>query len=131
MKSFSKIISLSKVAHINGLYAIEDTIKDDDCSFLVKAVELLLDGTEPHTLRNILSNYIITSELSPVELLERMIYLEGILLIQQGVYPWDIRKRISAYFGENFIIKLNEHCTSRKHLSATLQKYKEKKNQSQ
>lgn len=121
--SLEKIIELSRVAHKKGLLTLENIIKKNESSYLFKAIELLLDGTEPKKLREILSNYIMTSNLTPPELLERKIYLEGVLLIQQGEYPWDIRKELSAYFGEDFIDVLNDHFQTKEDLMDKLQDY--------
>lgn len=126
IKSLDKVIELSRIAHKKGVLALEDAIEEGECSYLIKAIELLIDGLNPQILRNILSNYIVTSNLSPLEQLERVIYLEGILLIQEGEYPWNIRKNLSSCFGEDYIGKLNIHFQSRSDLMSTLQKYKSK-----
>ena len=121
--SLEKIIELSRVAHKKGLLTLENIIKRNESIYLFKAIELLLDGTEPQKLREILNNYIMTSNLTPSELLERMIYLEGVLLIQKGEYPWNIRKKLSSYFGEDFIDVLNDHFQTRDDLINKLQEY--------
>jgi AraC-like DNA-binding protein len=117
-----KIIELSKTAHKNGLLALENAVKKEE-AYLFKAIELLLDGTEPQELREMLSTYITTSKLEPLELLERVIYLEGILLIQEGAYPWDVRKKLSSYFGESFIDILNNHFQAKDNFLKNLQDY--------
>jgi len=123
ISSLEKIIELSRVAHKKGLLTLENFIKRNEAIYLLKAIELLLDGTEPQKLREILSNYIMTSNLTPPELLDRIIYLEGVLLIQEGAYPWDIRKELSAYFGEEFIGVLNDHFQTKDDSLHKLQEY--------
>lgn len=123
IKSLDQIIELSRVAHKSGLLALED-YSSNNCTYIDKCIELLLDGIEPLHLRSILSNYVITSNLTSLELLQRVIYLEGILLIQKGEYPWNIRKSLSSFFGEEYICKLNEYYQSNKNIKDVLEIYK-------
>lgn len=103
------IVDLSRKAHKKGLLALEDNIQDIPVKFFQKALQLLLYGTEPMLLRDILENYIITGNFTGKELLERILILEGILDIQLGEYPWIIREKLGSYFGEDYIENINKH----------------------
>lgn len=126
ISSLEKMIELSKIAHKEGLLSLENYVEKSESIFLKTAIDLLLDGTEPQTLRKILLNYIMTSELTPKELLERVIYLEGTISLQNGDYPWEMRKKLSSYFGENFINVLDLHFTPKNISIGKLEEYKNK-----
>lgn len=100
LDTIQMILDLSTHAHQNGLFALEKKTTDIDSVFLCRAIELIVDGINPDMIRRILENYIQTSEVKNVELLERYIYLDGILLIQQGYYPWEIRRILISLLGE-------------------------------
>ena len=114
-----KIVEMSKEAHKKGLLSLEGY--NLESVFLGKAVELLVDGTEADLLRSILENYIETSDLSAKELLERVIYLEGILMIQSGAYPYEIRQYLVSFLGESLIGHVNQNSTlSQEHVERFL-----------
>lgn len=94
------VLELSRQAHQKGLFSLEKEIVKYESMYLKKAVEHLVDGVEPEALRMILLNYLMTTDLEPCQALERAIYLEGILMIQQGRYPWEIRRMLISLLGE-------------------------------
>ncbi len=114
------ILQISKKAHNRGLLYLED---EYNCEYLNKAVELLVDGIKPTELRKVLENYIYSSKLSSKEILERVIYLEGILMIQLGKYPWEIRRSLGSYFGEEMIDVLKVHYESELNYEELKNKY--------
>lgn len=120
-----QMMNLSKHAHKYGLFSLEEELVNETSPFLSKAIELMVDGIEPQTLRKILINYIEGSKLTPAELLDRVIYLEGVLLIQQGLYPWEIKKILSSYFGETYIQKIALHFDNQINVEESTEKYLE------
>ena len=120
-----KMMNLSKQAHRRGLFSLEEQLVNEESAYLKKAVELMIDGIDPHTLRKILINYIDGSELTPVEVLERVIYLEGVLLIHQGHYPWELKKILSSYFGEPYIKKIESHFDNQVNVKESIEKFLE------
>ncbi|WP_432666620.1 helix-turn-helix domain-containing protein [Wukongibacter baidiensis] len=104
-----QIVELSHNAHKKGLLALEDDTQDITSTFFKKALQLLLYGTEPVLLREILENYIVIGNFTGKELLERILILEGILDIQLGEYPWIIREKLGSYFGEDYIDNINKY----------------------
>jgi len=118
-----KMMSLSKHAHRYGLFSLEEQLGNEDSLYLKKAVELMVDGTDIQTLKKILINLIEASELTPVELFERVLYLEGVLLIHQGHYPWEIKEILSSYFGEIYMDKIAAHFDIQKNVKESVEKY--------
>lgn len=76
---------------------------------LQKGLDLLLYGTEPLVLREILDNYILTGNYSGKELLSRILIRNGVLAIQMGEYPWVIREILASCFGEDFSNEIKQH----------------------
>ncbi|MFV0519777.1 MAG: motility protein A [Lachnospirales bacterium] len=54
-QAISKIIDLANLARKEGLLALEDAVANIDDEFLKKGIGLIVDGTEPDIVRNILS----------------------------------------------------------------------------
>lgn len=98
-----QVLDLSKAAHRKGLLELENCLDLVASKYLKKGLKLLLFGIEPPMLRHILEDYILAGDYKGKELLEHIIIMEGLLLIQSGEYPWVIREKLSAFFGEEFI----------------------------
>lgn len=108
-KDIDVMLELSKQAHLNGLLSLEKSLESLTSNFLKEAVKLLVDGVEPKRLRSILENYLGATDLSDSEILKRCIYLEGILMIQQGEYPWEIRRVLGSLLGEETIEAFHDY----------------------
>jgi chemotaxis protein MotA len=54
LEAIERIISLANIARKEGLLALEDVAKSMDDKFLQKGVMLIVDGTDPELVRNIL-----------------------------------------------------------------------------
>lgn len=104
--TMERILELSRIAHKKGLLSLEEAIEPDDLEFLKIGISLLLRGVPINKLQKILVTYARYSNLSNFDLFVRTLIIEGIVLIHQGAYPWDIRIELSSYFGEDFIDRL-------------------------
>lgn len=102
LELMSLIISLSKKAHMQGLLSLESEICDNHPFLLKKGVDLVLYGMEPFTLQEVMDTYISSGNYSGKELLSRILIRNGMLAIQMGEYPWIVREKLSACFGEEF-----------------------------
>ncbi len=60
--AITKIIELSNVARKEGLLALEEATESIEDAFLKKGIMLVVDGTEPELVRNILETEIIAIE---------------------------------------------------------------------
>ncbi|HEX2947114.1 MAG TPA: helix-turn-helix domain-containing protein [Clostridia bacterium] len=107
--TMDKILELSERASKFGLFSLEADINDVQPDFFKKSIQMLVDGVEPEYIRKILLNYAFCSGYKGKELLTRVIILEGITAIQQGVNPVIIREMLSSYFGEDYSEELQKH----------------------
>lgn len=93
------ILKLSEKARNNGLLALE-TSAEGHGFFFRKTLELVLGGVEPVNIRNMMSNYILTGNYKGLDLLERVLTLEGLLAIQGGEHPMLLSERLLSWLGE-------------------------------
>ncbi len=98
-----KILDLSMDARKEGLFSLENKIESLDNLFFQKALEMLIDGTEPDILKERLLNYALCGDNKGYELLVRIIILEGILAIQKGMPTFMIRDMLVTYLGDDYI----------------------------
>ncbi len=96
------LIKLADKASEEGLLALEENFNEIDSQFLKKGLQLVVDGTDPELVKNILMTLINAGGFSGVELLTRMMATDGILCIQNGLRPGFISDILCAYLGEDF-----------------------------
>ncbi len=61
-EAISKIITLANIARKEGILALEEATKNMDDNFLQKGIMLIVDGTDPELVRNILETEIVYIE---------------------------------------------------------------------
>ncbi len=105
------IIGLAVKARREGLLSIEDDTLNLTNSNLRQGIELVVDGTDPECVRNILQIKIIAGNLRGKELLSSLIILEGVLMIQDGTNPRLLKETLFAFFPVHLIqsIDLSEY----------------------
>lgn len=103
------IISLSQKSHKQGLLSLESEMNERLPFLLQKGLDMLLYGTEPLVLREILDNYIYTGNYTGKELLSRVLIRNGVLAMQMGEYPWVIKETLASFFGEDFSNEIKQH----------------------
>jgi hypothetical protein len=97
------IIKLANLARKEGVLALEEAaIRLDSLFLLQKGLLLVVDGTDPSIIREILENFIISSHLQGAELLRQLMSLEGTLAIQAGENPRIIEEKLLSLLGEQF-----------------------------
>lgn len=112
------ILKLSEKARKNGLLSLEGSDKNH-MFFIRKTLELLLDGVEPGYIRHVMMNYIHVGNYEGIELLERILALEGLLAIQAGEHPLLLFQKLLSYLGEEMsqeveaLLVLPYHCDER------------------
>ncbi len=104
-----KILELSDKAKCSGLLSLEQEIDAVQPEIFKKSIQMLIDGIEPESLREILMNYTLCGGYKGKELLIRIVIIEGILAIQQGVQPLILQEKLSSFFGEDFICDIQKH----------------------
>jgi AraC-like DNA-binding protein len=109
LNTLDRILELSAKTKNSGLLSLEPEINRVQPEFFKKSIQMLIDGIEPESLKAILLNYTLSSGCKGKELLTRILIIEGILAIQQGVNTFIIRENLSSFFGEDFIEDLRKH----------------------
>ncbi len=107
--TLDKILELSEMARQSGLLSLESAIDEVQPEFFKKSVQMLIDGIEPESIKTILLNYALCGGYKGKKLLVRIVIMEGIIAIQQGVHPVIVRELLSSYFGEDFIEDIRKH----------------------
>lgn len=105
----SKVLMLSKKAEKYGLLSLEQEVDNCDEVLLKKGIELMVSGTLPEHIKEILGTYIVVGNYTGKELLKRVIILESVLEIQKGENSFIIMEKLSAYFGENYLGKFESY----------------------
>ena len=101
VKLIASVISLAEKARRMGLLALEDDFAHVKDPFMKKGLQLVVDGTDPVLVRDILSVSMHSSNFKGVKLLKTVITLEGILSIQSGDNPRIVADKLSAFFGRD------------------------------
>lgn len=109
LRTLDKILELSEKATRSGLLSLEQEIDAVQPEIFKKSIQMLIDGIEPESLREILMNYTLCGRYKGKELLIRILIIEGILAIQQGVHSLILREKLSSFFGEDFIGDIQKH----------------------
>ncbi|HEX3030017.1 MAG TPA: helix-turn-helix domain-containing protein [Clostridia bacterium] len=109
LSTLDKILELSEKSKCSGILSLEPEIDTVQPEIFKKSLEMLIDGIEPQSLREILLNYTLCGGYKGKELLIRMLIIEGILAIQQGSNTLILREKLSSFFGEDFISEIQKH----------------------
>ncbi len=109
LSTLDKILELSEKTKCSGLLSLEQEIDAVQLELFKTSIQMLIDGIEPESLREILMNYTLCGGYKGKELLIRILIIEGILAIQQGVQTLILREKLSSFFGENFIGDIQKH----------------------
>ena len=96
---------LADTARHKGVLALQNAVKDEPCFFLRQAIEIVTEGVDEESTYDILTTLLQAQQYPSVELLERVIYMEGALSILNSVPPRMIEVRLSYMLGENFLAK--------------------------
>jgi len=105
-KMIDVICALSELMHVarrEGLLALEERnsqIQEDESifSFIKEAIFLVVDGTDPELLKDIMGTKVLRSEPETVEQYMKYAALKVVLMIQEGINPFIIDKMMEALF---------------------------------
>ncbi len=95
-----QICMLCRKAREDGLLTLDSELPGLSDQLLQLGVRLVLDGTDTETVKGILLTAIHAGNYNGAELVKRMIVSDGILLLQRGQNPSDVKIYLSAYLGE-------------------------------
>ena len=92
------ITDIARKVWKKGLLSIEygGTIDQEKDPILQKGLQLIVDGTDPEIVKNILSAYIYHGSFKEKRLLELIMILDGVLLLQYRTHP-DLIKKLEDY----------------------------------
>lgn len=109
LDSIDMILNYSQKVKCFGIFSLEKELTGIDNKFLKKGLQMMIDGLEPEIIKQILWNYIWCNSQKPAKKMERVIFLEGILAIQEGTEENIIREKLLSFLGEDFIETAEEH----------------------
>ena len=90
---------ISNKARREGLLSLEETVQSLDSSVLRTGLKLVVDGTDPIIIQEVLSNLMLGAHLRGKELLEAMVSATGVLAVQSGYHPRYVRLCSEAHLG--------------------------------
>lgn len=99
-KTIDSLVSLSDMARKEGLLALEEAIPSLSPVYLKLGLQLVVDGTDPNTIRRVLYLARHAGDLNEREIALRMIIEDGVLGIQEGLNPRVLKTHLMAYLGE-------------------------------
>lgn len=97
----ASIITLSERARRMGLLALEDDLGKVTDPMMKKGLLLVVDGTDPDIVYDVLYAYMLSYHSRGVGLLKAVIALEGVLAIQSGDNPRLIAEKLSVFLGKD------------------------------
>ena len=97
LSTLDKILELSEKAKCSGLLSLEQEIDAVQPEIFKKSIQMLIDGIEPESLREILLNYALCGGYKGKKLLIRILIIEGLLAIQQGSHTLILRENSLRY----------------------------------
>ena len=103
LKLISEIIHLANFARIEGVLGLEQRLEELDDDLLKLGLALIIDGTDPELVEEIIETYITTSFKTGAELLSQLIVRYGVLYIQNGYNPKIIEAQLKALLGDGFL----------------------------
>lgn len=103
-----RLLELSNLSRRSGILALETEMLNEQDLFLKTAVELVIDGTDPELIAQILQNLILADDYSGSGLLNRLLIAEGVLALQQGENPRIIALKLLSVLGEGYLSLTDE-----------------------
>lgn len=96
----SALVEASEKARREGLLALEHDIEEYRHPLLRLGMSLVVDGTDPKIIREILEARILSENRKGGEFLEQILIYQGCLSIQAGDNPRVLTTRLFAFLGE-------------------------------
>lgn len=98
-QDIARIAELARTARENGLLALDDVCAELQPGLLRLGVRLVVDGTEPEMVEEALRIALHAGGYEGVELVRRLVIVDGVLGIQAGANPTLVSTILSAYLG--------------------------------
>ncbi|HPS57982.1 MAG TPA: FliG C-terminal domain-containing protein [Spirochaetota bacterium] len=97
----ASIITLSERARRMGLLALEDDLDAIKDPMMKKGLLLVVDGTDPAIVHQVLSAFMLSCYSRGINLLKAVIILQGVLGIQAGDNTRLIAEKLSVFLGKD------------------------------
>ncbi len=104
-----ELLELSNRTRQYGILALEQNINHTSDKLLKKGLELVVNGTDPAIIRDILLNYSFCGKQQGKELLRSILITEGMLSIQQGIHPNLLKEILLSFFGIEILVEAGDH----------------------
>jgi flagellar motor component MotA len=98
-QDIARIAELARTARENGLLALEDLCAHLEPPLLRLGIRLVVDGTDPEAVEQALTIALHAGGYEGVELVRRLVIVDGVLGIQAGTNPTLLATILSAYLG--------------------------------
>jgi len=101
-----ELISLAITARREGILALEDKAIESNETFVKYGIALIVDGTYPELVKDMLESLMIASGKCGVELLKQYIIRTGVLSVQAGENPGIVAEKLLFLLGDNMAEKV-------------------------
>ena len=99
------LVECAKIARFKGILELEEFAKEQGNDFLTFALMMVVDGTDPRLIKDILETLINADGHTGAELLQRTIIAEGVLSVQAGENPRITAMKLTCFLGEDYLRK--------------------------
>lgn len=94
-----ELVSVANLARKEGVLALEDYALQSDDIFLKHGIMLVVDGTDPELVKEIMESLMVSSNKCGIELLRQYLTTIGVLSIQAGENPRIIAEKLLSLLG--------------------------------
>lgn len=102
------IVGLARKARRDGLLALDEDAQTATPGLLRLGLRLVVDGADPDVVQRTCRIAIHADGFEGVELVRRLVLLDGVLGIQAGENPTQLAAQLSAYLGEEAALAASE-----------------------
>ncbi len=99
------LYAMSFKSRLNGLLSLEYGLEYVPWDFMRIGLQLVVDGTDPETIINIMNNLLFSLNAADFELLKQIIMAEGVLGIQSGTNPQLLAISLNSLIGMDPTVK--------------------------
>ncbi|MBP7582548.1 MAG: hypothetical protein KBA61_00855 [Spirochaetes bacterium] len=101
IKLMETLVVLAEKSRKMGLLVLEDDLANLKDTFLKKGLQMVIDGTDPVVVRDVLRTRMLSSGLKGANLLNNVLILEGVVAIQAGDNPRIVADKLSCFLGKD------------------------------
>ena len=95
------MVKIAEKARNDGLLSIEDDVREYSYSMLQLGMQLVVDGTDPEIIEDLLTSRILSGNKKGKDLVEQLIICAGVLSIQAGDNPRIVMVKCFSFLGDD------------------------------